>query len=201
MSNQETISIREYGRRLGVSDTAVRKAIKAGKIVNGVVRDANGSAIGILEEVANAEWSRNYDPAYQRTARSGSAMPFSGSTKPEPKVKVVAPADKKDPESATAAGSLAEIKRAQAVYKLKQSKLDYEKASGKLVDKDHVFRMLFAAGQEMRTALQSVPDRCIDNVLAATTRTEAHSLLYEEITKTLERLVEIYTRGLNESEN
>lgn len=201
MSNAETISLREYGRRVGVSDTAVRKAIKAGKIVNGVVRDGNGSAIGINPEVANAEWSKNYDPNYQRETRGGS-MPFAEASKPEPRPKTPPPsASDPLPDEKTEAGSLAAIKRAQAVYKLKQAKLDYEKASGRLVDKDMVFRSLYSAGQEMRTALQSVPDRCIDEILAATNRNEAHTILYEEITKTLERLVEIYNRGLNEPEN
>ncbi len=56
------ISIRAYGRHRGVSDAAVRKAIKAGRITP----EADGT---IDPEKADAEWGRNTDVAQQRGAR------------------------------------------------------------------------------------------------------------------------------------
>ena len=61
-----TVSLREYGRQRGVSGEAVRKAIKAGRLVLSVSRDAKGwplidpvtdilyhpPARGVIEEAA-----------------------------------------------------------------------------------------------------------------------------------------------------
>jgi hypothetical protein len=57
-------SNRELGRQLGVSETAVRRAEKAGRIR----READGSWDSAK---VRAAWAGNTDPAQQRPARSG----------------------------------------------------------------------------------------------------------------------------------
>ncbi len=62
------ISIRAYGRHRGVSEAAVRKAIKAGRITpepDGTIDPAK----------ADAEWGRNTDVAQQRGAEKRKAVP------------------------------------------------------------------------------------------------------------------------------
>src|ERR1043166_2963671 len=49
------VSIREYARQKGVSDTAIRKMISAGKIVKGLVRENGVPRIDIEE--ADKEYS------------------------------------------------------------------------------------------------------------------------------------------------
>ena len=53
------LSIRAYARQRGVSDTAVHKAIKSGRITP----EPDGTINPIK---ANAAWNRNSDPAQQR---------------------------------------------------------------------------------------------------------------------------------------
>lgn len=193
------ISIREYGRRKGCSDTAVRKAINAGKIVEGVARNKRGKPLGIYEEIANREWALNHDPMRERVTKNGEAserfLEENDSSKDAPK---------SQPKQPTAPGynpanesSLANAKRAQAIYKAKLSELEYKQKAGQLVDKQEVYKQLYGAGQELRQAFQTIPDRFIDEILAARSRNEAHQVLFNAIADVLEGLSEIEKREIN----
>lgn len=92
--------------------------------------------------------------------------------------------------------TLAAARKAQEVYKAKIAELDYKKRIGDLVAKDEVYKALFAFGQELRTQFQAIPDRVVDNMLAASSRNEAHIILYEAITKVLENLADIESRKI-----
>jgi hypothetical protein len=170
---------------------AVRKALKSGKIVESV--DYTNPKRPLIDPIKAAkEWGKNYDPSYERTGKISENIKLPDTV-----------VDHSDPEApmphpAQGGRSLADIKRQTAEVKLRLAAVDLKEKQGHLVDKDLVFRSLFAAGQEMRTAMQAIPDRCIDMILAAKDRNEAHVILYTEITNALERLHEIYKRGLND---
>jgi len=174
------LSIREYARRKGCSDTAVHKAIKAEKIVKGVDY-TNPKRPKINPDIADKEWSAFKDPDYRRRARNGKEI-FEEEVKPSEPVETAT-----NPRTDT---SLAAAKRAQAVYKAKILELEMKQKQGSLVDRDQVYKALFAAGQEVRSALQAVPDRFIDNILAARSRNEAHSILSNAIADALEKLAD-----------
>lgn len=200
MSNQERISLREYGRRIGTSDTAVRKAIKAEKIVQGVVYDDKGKP-WIIPDVANAEWSKSYDPSYQRVTQSGTPVSIyadAGNPKDDASSGLKDESETPPPmdtgQARTADTSLAAARRAQAVYKAKILELEMKQKQGSLVDKQQVYKGLFVAGQEIRSAMQSIPDRVIDNILAARSRNEAHAILSNAIADALEKLADLGTR-------
>lgn len=198
----EKVSIREFARRVGVSDVAVGKAIAAGKIVQ-AIDYTNAKRPKIDPDVALQEWGKNYDPSYQRTDKVNELM-GEGAIPPKPTkaakpTKPKPPVDDSEPEAPQRPGgkSLAEIKRQAAEVKLHISAIELKEKKGQLVDKDKVYKALFAAGQEVRTAFQAVPDRVIDDILAAKTRNEAHSVLFNAIADTLETLSEIANRDLN----
>lgn len=193
MNNTSLISIREYGRRRGCSDTAVRKAIKAGKIVDGVVRDKKGNVLGIDEAVANNEWALNHDPSILRVTQNGQSSErfVEASTKAEAPKPLAAGGG-----SVSSDNSLAAAKRARAIYEAKLKELEYKERSGELVDKKEVYKALYGAGQELRQAFQAIPDRFIDDILAAKSRNEAHQILSNAIADTLECLSEIQSRDI-----
>lgn len=192
----ELIAIREYARRKGCSDTAVRKAIASGKIVKGIIRK-DGERPLINPEVADREWSTNFDPNYGGKARNPKlrATMLGEAEKPQP----IEQEEQNQTETMPTAGkkSLAELKRDTADVKLRISALDLKQKMGILVDKDKVYKALFAAGQEVRASFQSIPDRVIDEVLASPTRNEAHSILFNAIADALENLSEILNREIN----
>lgn len=195
MSESKRVSIREFARLVGVSDMAVRKAIQAGKISESI--DWSNPQRPKIDAVQAAqEWGKNYNPMYERTDKVSENIKVEGKTVAKPK-----PDQKDEPHPAQGGRSIAEIKRQTAEVKLRLAAVELKQKQGQLVDKDLVYRSLFAAGQEMRTALQSIPDRCIDNIISAASRSEAHTILYTEITDALERLVDIYKRGLNDTQD
>ena len=75
-------------------------------------------------------------------------------------------------------------------YKAKLAQLEYEEKSGKLVDKATVYSTLFSFGQEIRDKVLAIPDRVVDGMLAASSRSEAFNLLYSELVSTLTVLSE-----------
>jgi predicted transcriptional regulator len=189
--SEERISIREYARRVGVSDTAVRKCIKAEKIVRGVVYDANGKPY-IIPSIANAEWAKSYDPSYERVTQSGGrATVYSAA--PQPIEDAVAPPS----TNQTTDTSLAAARRAQAVYKAKILEMEMKQKQGSLVNKDQVYKELFEAGKELRQSFEKLPDRIIDDILAARTRNDAHLILKDSIFDILNGLTEMFSREIS----
>jgi hypothetical protein len=198
MSEAKGVSIREFARIVGVSDMAVRKAIASGKIVE-AIDYTNPQRPKIDPVKAAQEWGKNYDPSYERSDKVTESINVG--THKAPKRGDVDTGIPNLPHPSEGGRSLADIKRQTAEVKLRLAAVELKQKQGQLVDKDLVFRSLFAAGQEMRTALQTVPDRCIDGILAAKDRNDAHVILYNEITTALERLSEIYRRGLNDGKD
>lgn len=198
MSENRGVSIREFARIVGVSDMAVRKAIASGKIVESI--DYTNPQRPKIDPVKAAkEWGKNYDPSYERTEKVSESISVGASKASKPREADTGIPNL--PHPSEGGRSLADIKRQTAEVKLRLAAVELKQKQGHLVDKDLVFRSLFTAGQEMRTALQTVPDRCIDAILSANDRNEAHVILYTEITNALERLHEIYKRGLNDGKD
>jgi len=79
---------------------------------------------------------------------------------------------------------------------MQQKDLELRKEKGEVVDKDVVYKTLFKAGQELREAFKGIPDRVIDDVLAAPDRLTSHAILSDAITDVLERFSEIAEREI-----
>lgn len=189
----ELISLREYSRRIGVSDVAVKKAVKAGKIVHGYVQITPGK-YKINPAVANLEWGRNYNPNYVRNENVREKI---GGIKEAPPPKEEPSDDQEELASGKLnPGSLASIKLHQARVRLQREAIELRELQGKLVDKQKVYNALFAAGQEVRAAIMAVPDRTIDAVLSATNRNEAHGILHRALVEALESVTNTQQREI-----
>lgn len=190
----DQITITEYARRRGCSDVAVHNAIKRGKIVKGVIR-VDGKP-KIIPYIADAEWSASAKnpprvPGILAHLENNPPPPEPPAPVIEPYVTSQAPAPAERTDSSTV-----EAKRQKAVLEVAQAKLAYQKELGKLVDKDKVYKSLYMYGQELRAALQVIPDRCIDGILAARSRNEAHGILSDAIIEALENITDIEKRSI-----
>ncbi len=165
---QERISQREYARRLGVSNEAVRKAIDSGKIVKGWDKKEQR----IIFDIANKEWGalhfKNNINAIVNDEGDGGTVGKNLSLNGD--------------------SSFADARRVKEIIQAQLVALDLKERKGELVKKDQVYKELYAFGQQMRTSLQAVPDRVIDNILASKSRAEAHTLLTDAIHEVLEIL-------------
>jgi hypothetical protein len=165
MSTEKGISQREYGRLIGVSGEAVRKAIKAGYIVKGWDEKAQR----IYPNKANEEWGKAFkeDVTVQDFKTPQNTNPNS--------------------ITITSNDTLYEAKRKKEILSAKIMALDLAERQGVLVLKEAIYKELFAKGQEIRSDLLNMPNRCIDNIIAANDRNKAMLILTDEIVQTLEK--------------
>lgn len=210
---EELISLREFARRLGVSDTAVRKAIDAGKISRDCLDHSNAKRPKIDADRARTEWGKNYVPHYTQSEKLEASLISQEPTtskKPKPpaeklvsktKVKQLKEAESdaehptgvehnltdvdSDTINLSRSADTKEAKRVEAIAKAKIAMVELKEKKGKLIDKSAAYKEFFAAGQAVRAAFQGIPDKWIDNILACSTRSEAHAMLTEAIVEAL----------------
>lgn len=206
----EPISIREYGRRKNLSDTYIRRMISNGVITARALttNPANGRPM-IIPDLADEDWSVNYGHTKEDKAPKVDTRPV----KPQRAKKVTKEISEDEEQTvpdepytpaARTAGTLpdgrkskAEIDRMRAEVQLQIAALDLKERKGQLVDKDKVYRALFEVGQEVRTSVLAVPDKTLDNILAARTRNEAYNVLYAALTDALMQLSNLKEGDLN----
>ena len=141
--SQESLSIRECARRLGVSDTAVHKALRAGR----VAKDAQG---GMPWPETERRWHANSDAA-KRTHAGSQGSPRRATDLP---VSAPPPAA----EAALSGGlSYAQSRAVREAFAARLAKLDYEQKAGKLVNADEVKVQWFKLVTAAKTRILGIP--------------------------------------------
>ncbi len=151
------LSIRAYARHRGVSDTAVHKAIRTGRITP----EADGT---IDPDKADRDWTRNSEP------------PKAGTGSRTVKVRVA-----EDPAPNLAAGlpaggtSLLQARTVNEVVKAQTNKVRLARLKGELVDRHQAIAHVFKLARTERDAWLNWPAR-ISAQMAARLGVEAHTL-------------------------
>ena len=150
------ISIRAYARHRGVTDTAVHKAIRAGRITP----EADGT---IDADRADREWARNSD-----VPKSGTRAKVA---------KVVVPEGGGDGPAALPAGgaSLLQARTVNEVVKAQTNKVRLARLKGELVDRSQAVAHVFKLARAERDAWLNWPAR-ISSQMAAGLGVDAHVL-------------------------
>jgi len=164
------ISQRQYANYLGISNEAVSKAVKEGRIKKGWDRQAEMIIVehadrefGLLHKKTNVAPLLNNPGEDEENAKPGT-LQLSGNS------------------------SYGEAKRVKEILHAQLVALDLKERKGELVNKDEVHKQLYAFGQQLRIALLAIPDRIIDNVLASKSRAEAHGLFASALHECLESM-------------
>jgi hypothetical protein len=158
-----TTSNRALARHIGVSETAVRRAEKAGRIR----READGS--WNLARV-RAAWSSNTDRAQQRR-RHGAMKPV-----PEAAVGAVRETLREHGEPITAgAMTFMQARTANEVLKAQERRLRLQRMKGELVDRAKAVAQVFRLAREERDAWVNWPAR-VTAMMAAELGLEQHQL-------------------------
>jgi hypothetical protein len=164
-------SNRELARKLGVSETAVRRAETAGRIR----READGSwDLGKVR----AQWSGNTDQAQQRPARSGRATGNRRTLKPVPEAAVGAVRDtlREHGEPVSAGGmTFMQARTANEVLKAQERRLRLQQMKGELVDRAKAVAQVFKLARDERDAWVNWPAR-VAAMMAAEIEIDAHKL-------------------------
>lgn len=184
----EIISLREFGRRVGLTEGAIRKAIAAEKISKKSVR----------VNKKNGRPEIKYELAYEDCrlngvgAERGVDLPplvkenktVETEEKPETEKKTVTAS----PPPQVQGNSLIDAKRRRAIYEAELKGLELAEIKKILVRRDKVFEELYAFGAEIKSSLESIPDKYIDLIFAAKDKHEASMILTRGIAETLESL-------------
>lgn len=138
------ISIRAYGRHRGVSDAAVRKAIKAGRIT----AETDGT---IDPDRADAEWGRNTDVAQQRGEQKRKAVPQAA---------LNAVSDTLTEHGTPGGGTTyMQARAANEVLKAQTARIRLQQLKKELVDRSKALAHVFRLARQERDAWMSWPAR------------------------------------------
>ena len=169
-SMSSTISASAFAKKLGVSRSAVSQMISAGRISTRSYVQNNRGHYHIDPVLAMEDLQKGTDTEHVDT-------PIKESAAVEDKV------------SATA--SLTEMRRNKMAVAIKREILSLQVAQGKLVEKEKVYAVLYDFGQSIRQTFQVIPNKIVDDVMAARTRNEAHKIIADSIDAALSDLVRI----------
>ncbi len=171
-TNRPLLSQRAYARHRGVSHTAVRKAIAAGRITTEDGR--------IDPDRADRDWEANTDeskPSSTATKRRGQRRaPWQP---PESTTSTMAPAG----ESGAGARTYSQSRGVRESYLARLAKVDYEQRISKLVDADQMRVAQFNAARKARDMLIGVPSRIAPLVVGTTDVAEIERIMDIEINR------------------
>ena len=153
------LSIRAYARQRGVSDTAVRKAIAAGRITP----DPDGT---IDPARADREWDRNTESVAPGSRTGAVRVPVA----PEP-----AGAGESAAALPTGGASLLQARTVNEVVKAQTNKVRLARLKGELVDRNQAIAQVFKLARTERDAWLNWPAR-ISAQMAATLGVEPHAM-------------------------
>jgi hypothetical protein len=165
------ISNRVLARQLGVSETAVRRAEKAGRIR----READGSWNPARVKAA---WSDNTDQAQQRTPRQRSERPRRPALKPVPEAAVGAVRETlREHGEPMSAGVMTfmQARTANEVLKAQERRLRLQQMKGELVDRAKAVAQVFRLARDERDAWVNWPAR-VAAMIAAEIEVDTHRL-------------------------
>jgi hypothetical protein len=164
-------SNRELARQLGVSETAVRRAEKAGRIR----READGAWDPARVKAA---WASNTDLAQQRPPRSSRSTSNRRAWKPVPEAAVGAVRDtlREHGEPISAGGmTFMQARTANEVLKAQERRLRLQQMKGELVDRAKAVAQVFRLARDERDAWVNWPAR-VAAMIAAELGVDAHQL-------------------------
>jgi hypothetical protein len=169
-------SNRELARQIGVSETAVRRAEKAGRIG----READGS--WDLAKV-QAAWSDNTDPSQQRRdpepeRRSDRPARPRRAMKPVPEAAVGAVREtlREHGEPVSAGGmTFMQARTANEVLKAQERRVRLQRMKGELVDRARAVAQVFTLARDERDAWVNWPAR-VAAMMAAELQVDTHKL-------------------------
>lgn len=152
---------------VGVSNTAISKAINTGRLVDSLVFDpVTQEVLGIDPETGVEEWERN---------------------NPRTVSKKVAKLNAKDiplPQGI----SYADARAVRENYQARLAKLNYEEKLGRLVEAEQVKKQAFDLARTLRNSLLVVPDRISHELAAETDSNRVHLKLTQAIIEVLEQV-------------
>lgn len=204
----EIVSVREFARRVGVSHTAIQKAIKIGKVIpteNGKIEfERNISQYGDSVKLQiNSKPKAENVPKKKTVEKIGNIIDKSQSIMEDhPKVieegkhwqptEILQNSEKVQNESKTESEKVdkrqeiegmeyIEARAMREEYLAKIAKLEYETKIGKLISADDVKVIAFNSARRARDMIMSIPDKISPILAGLSNPIEVHQVLGDEL--------------------
>lgn len=182
----DLVSLREFGRRIGVQLRAVQFAIETGRIVIAETRQAGKRTRVFIDwETQEKAWRDNTDQG----KRNNISEAERNGTAPAP----AKPAGKKEKPAAPAApaaplSGFQKHRSAREETNAKMAELNYKKEIGSLVEMNKVKELFFTLAHNTQQSLLNIPARVSAIIAAKTDEREIFNILEKEISQALETL-------------
>lgn len=159
----DLVSIRAAARRLGVSDTAVHKAIKAGRVVVAGRTDSGRPLMDFAD--TERRWLANSDVSKRSHVGSRGSVRRAND---EPRVNLSTSSrmdeqsggGKGGDDAAPRGGNYAQARAAREVYLARLAKLEYEDRIGKMIDADRAKVAWYKHITAAKTRIMGIPAAC-----------------------------------------
>jgi hypothetical protein len=180
----------------GHSHVAVLKAIESGRLTEPAAVKVGGRWV-IDPALADAQWADNTDPGPVEQLPPVQAKPAASSSQPKPAAKrkssakpaAVIESPPRQPEAPSIAGpSLAEARRAKAVYQAERERLAVMKEKGELVLVQDIRQEASRLARQVRDLLLIIPSRNAAKVASMQDAEAIRALLQAEIESALRGL-------------
>lgn len=193
--DQKPISYRAFGRNYDVSDTTIKFYIKKEYITQDcIVINQKNKRPGLIEEKAVKSIRDNYKSDWGLSV-SSTVETKAITEKPKKEAAVKNNEGKTDHSgiNANKHESPATIKLEIEKVKLAKETLSLKEKEGELVSMREVQKALYEKGSDVKTKLQSIPARVVDNVMAAAlvSRNEVLNVLADAIDEELLKIGEV----------
>lgn len=194
----ELLSMLAYGKRQGVSHTAVRKAIDSGRLVKSVIRQ--GDRILINAPLADQEWLRNTDKSKQGNRQNKQqAVEAQAAENLVELVEAVKDSGaghqvKKAAEEIVdnlVNGGMLDINTAREMketYLALSAQIDYKKKLGTLIEREAVRKTAYTVGATVRNRLTALPARLAPQLLGQTSQAVITGIISAEVVQCLTEL-------------
>jgi hypothetical protein len=181
-NKDKTVTTTELAKILGVSTGKLRTAIATGRVpATCYTKDGGRTGTYRFDEKSAVR-------EYRENANHKSINKKYLAANPGLDPSAAAPTDKTKMGKGQA--TLTQIRQDTELLNYEKKLLELEQLKGTLVVKAEVYMELYAHGQRVRQAIQSVPKRTIDDIRAASNRTEAAKILSDALDDALRVLAD-----------
>lgn len=191
MVDEVQISVRAYAKEVCVNESAIRRAIREGKINRGydkvtkkIIRSIANKEYGNLKDIQTPQRGiskQKFAEKISKSARRGHGVDDITNGGPFDYSKLL------DSISINATMEYKDIIKRRETVGLALDRMKLEEQNGILVRKADVEKNLFALGDQMKKGLLNIPNRVVDDIMAAPNKIEAINILTMEIQQMLER--------------
>ncbi|SHN45909.1 hypothetical protein [Chitinophaga sp. CF418] len=194
-TQEKIISVRSFAVQIGVSEGAVRKAIKSWKFTVGVQEDGKINAVAAMDDawvkkqlVVKAKAGVSRTKAIEKIDAKIKGKVFESADADEGEDmgeqgddEIDLDEDIADSIKVTKSLKAAEAMRRREIVALALDKKKLQELEGILVRRDAVDKSLFLLGSQLKKAILDIPARCVRDIMSAETEVEGIKVLTDEI--------------------